>query len=247
MITLSLDAFFRRESADSRDWGMKALAAARAVGDPPLIAAAAAALALACAFLGAIEEAEPYRAEAAELVDGMSDAQLAARLDAIAYLTGAEAYMDRFEASTAHGERGLALARATGQGELLPMLIPARSTVLLGAGAAPRSGSACWTARSRARGWPATMQTLAWYLLNRSFVAALAGDLETAIATAEESFDMARPLGDNFVSTYARLVLGDRSTGDWRSRARAGAVSSRWAGRNSRRFPAGGVGSTSIS
>ena len=134
MITLSLDAFFRRESADSRDWGLKALAAARAVGDPPLIAAAAAALALACAFLGAIEEAEPYRAEAAELVDGMSDAQLAARLDAIAYLTGAEAYMDRFEASTAHGERGLALARATGQGELLPMLIPARNTVLLAQG-----------------------------------------------------------------------------------------------------------------
>ena len=69
-------------------------------------------VALACAFVEAIEEAEIHSTEAARLIDAMPDAQLAIRLDAIAYLTGAETYVDRFKAATAHGLRGLrSLAR----------------------------------------------------------------------------------------------------------------------------------------
>jgi ATP/maltotriose-dependent transcriptional regulator MalT len=207
MITLALDSFFRRENADSREWGLRALTVARAVGDPPLAAAAAAAVALACSFVGAIEEAETYRAEAATLVDGMTDAQLAVRLDAMAYLTGAEAYMDRFEESKAHGERGFALARSTGQGELLPLMIPAHATVLMAQGRLDEAASMLDGAVEGAR-LAGNLQALAWDLMNRSFIAVLAGDLEIAVATAQESFDLTRPLGDSFVSTYASLMLG---------------------------------------
>ena len=103
MITLAMDAFYRQARQDSRDWGARALAVARPLGDEPLIAAASAALALVCAFEGALDEARLHRSEAAALVDAMPDEQLAIRLDAIAYLTGAEAYMDRSGRRTSMG------------------------------------------------------------------------------------------------------------------------------------------------
>ena len=90
MVTLTLDAFFRRDYVEARAWGRRALAVARPLGEVPLTAAAAAALALACAFVEAIDEGEIHCTEAAQLIDGMTDAQLAVRLDAIAYLAGAE-------------------------------------------------------------------------------------------------------------------------------------------------------------
>ena len=78
----------------------------------------------------AIPAAEAYASQAAGLIDAMPDAELAGRLDGMAYLVGAEAYLDRFEAASAHGRRGLELARSTGQGALLPMLIQALVTAL---------------------------------------------------------------------------------------------------------------------
>ena len=119
MVSLALDAFFRKEHQDSRAWAARALAVARPLGDLPVTAAAAGILALACAFVGAIDEGEASCAEAAGLIDAMSDAQLAIRLDAIAYLTGAESHLDHFDEAVVHGRRGLAVARATAQGALL--------------------------------------------------------------------------------------------------------------------------------
>ena len=116
---------------------IRALATAEPLGDLPLRAAAWAILALTEAFSGAIAEAERASAEAAALVDAMADDKLATRLDAMAYLSAAEAHIDCFEQGVDHGLRGLEVARATGRGQLLPMLIPPLP---------PRS--------SRAGGWP---------------------------------------------------------------------------------------------
>ena len=157
MITLAMDAFYRQARADSREWGARALAVARPLGDEPLVAAASAALALALAFEGALGEAELYRAEAAALIDGMPDDKLAIRLDAIAYLTGAEVYMDRFDESAAHGVRGLAVARSTGQGFLVPMLTQASATAISIQGRLWTQPN-CWTGLSRPRGSPATIR-----------------------------------------------------------------------------------------
>jgi len=119
---------------DSLVWGVRALAVAWSLGGRPLTAAAAAVLALAASCNCATEQAERHRAEAAALVDAMPDAELAQRLDAAALLCGAECYLDRYPEARAHGTRGLALARGTGQGELLPMLIPALHTTTLAFG-----------------------------------------------------------------------------------------------------------------
>ena len=65
MVNLALDAFFRQEFADSRAWGERALAVARPLGDLPLTAAAVATVALACAFVEAVQDAEVHADEAA--------------------------------------------------------------------------------------------------------------------------------------------------------------------------------------
>jgi DNA-binding NarL/FixJ family response regulator len=205
MITLCVDAIFQLRYEEAQAWGERALAVARPLGGRPLTAAAAAALTLAAACACATEEAERHCAEAAELVDAMPDDELAQRLDAIALLSGAECYLDRFAEAGAHGERGLAIARATGQGELLPMLIPALHTVLLAFGRLAESAKLLDGAIEGAR-LAHNDQTLAWYGFNRALVSALAGDLDAARSTAEEAAELARPLGASFVSVYADVA-----------------------------------------
>ena len=206
MITLAMDAFYRQASTDSRSWGARALAVARPLGDEPLIAAASAALALACAFEGALADAELHRAAAAELVDAMPDEKLAIRLDAIAYLTGAELYMDHFQESTSHGLRGLALARATGQGFLVPMLTQATASAL-GVQGHLLEASVLLDGAIEASRLAGNDQTLAWDLMNRAFIDAHRGEMDAAISAAEESLDLTNALGSGFVSTHAGVML----------------------------------------
>ena len=57
-------------------------------------------------------------AEAAALVDGMSDDEVARCRRAINSLACAEFYLDRYEDAQRHSERALRVAVATGQGQL---------------------------------------------------------------------------------------------------------------------------------
>src|SRR3954452_13059580 len=206
MGTVALDAVFRQEHRDFGQWGKRALDVARELDDRPLTAAALAAVGLAFAFTESIVEGSFYCSEAAALVDAMPDAELALRLDAIAYLSGAEAYVDRFDASIAHAQRGLAVARQTGQGELLPMLTQALVTSLSVRGFL-REAVELLDAAIEGPRLSATRQVLAWSLLNRSFVAALEGDAETGLATAEESVELTGDMDESFVSMYAGVIL----------------------------------------
>ena len=61
----------------------------------------------------------------------MPDAQLAIRLDAIAYLTGAEDVPGSLRGGDRARPARSTIARATGQGELLPMLIQALGDALV--------------------------------------------------------------------------------------------------------------------
>jgi DNA-binding NarL/FixJ family response regulator len=206
MIKLSSSAFFRQAHTEARDWGTRALSLARDLSDAPLIAAASAAVALVSPLVGEIAEAEAHRSEAAALIDAMPDDQLASRLDAIAYLAAAELYLNRFLDSTSHARRGLTVARATGQGELLPMLVQALARGLCVQGRLVEAANLLDGAIEAAR-LAGNDQTLAWDLLNRAFVAVQLGDLEQALETAEESVALTRNLGEGAVSTYAGAVL----------------------------------------
>jgi DNA-binding NarL/FixJ family response regulator len=205
MITLALDAFFRQEHDASETWALRAVDLARATRETPLVAAAEAAAALAYAFVERIEPAQTHASAAAQLVDSMSDGELAVRLDAAAYLTAAEAYLDRFAEAAARGARGLRVARETGQGALLPILIQATSTALAGQGRLLEAVELLDGAIEASR-LAGNDQSLAWDLLNRSFVAVQLGEPEIAVTTIEEANELTRSFETSFVSTYVTLV-----------------------------------------
>ena len=54
------------------------------------------------------------------------------------------------------------------------------------------------------------VQGLAWNLFNRSYAAFAAGDIELALATAEEAFDLAKELDAGPVPAHAAVALATR-------------------------------------
>jgi tetratricopeptide (TPR) repeat protein len=122
MTELGIDGFFRREYAAMRDFSRRALEAARALGDKKLMATPAGVLAFADVLDGALTEADASIAEAAELVDGLSDDELARSRRATNNLACAEFFADRYEDARRHSERALAVAVATGQENFVPIL-----------------------------------------------------------------------------------------------------------------------------
>jgi DNA-binding NarL/FixJ family response regulator/tetratricopeptide (TPR) repeat protein len=206
LIELALNEFYRSQYHSMHHWAKRAVSAADVLGDPPLRAAAHAKSALACAMTGAGGPARSCRAGAASLVDSLSDSELSRRLDAAAWLAAAELYLDRYADADAHATRALALARATGQGELFLVLYQILGRAWYVRGKLAQATELLDGAIEAERLLGQT-QALAGNLFNRSVVAVAAGDLDTALATAQESADLARELDQGFVSAWAAVRL----------------------------------------
>ena len=206
MIQLAVGEFYRMKYDAMREWGEQALAAAQDLSEPSLTAASTAVLAVAAAFLGAVVDAKVRSSEAAALVDALGDDELGLRLDALANLATAELYLHRYEHAGEHAQRGLVIARATGQGDISPILIPVLSHVLHTTGRIAESENLLDEAVDAAR-LSGNAQALGWNLLSRAFTALAGGDLDTAMAAARESVEVTVDLDDTLVSTYASVAL----------------------------------------
>jgi DNA-binding NarL/FixJ family response regulator len=207
MLDLAADAFYRADYPQLRDWGLRAHATVRPLGQPALTAAAAAAMSLACAFLGRIDEADAHRAEAAAIIDSLPDAELALRLDAASHLVAAEIYLDRYHDAAAHAAHGLDVGRATGQGQLFPQLTQSEGVALVMLGRLEEAADIFDGAIDAAR-LSGNPQTLAWTLFNRSWTALTAGDLDLALHTGEEGVELVRGLDDSMISPFVAAFLG---------------------------------------
>jgi DNA-binding NarL/FixJ family response regulator len=171
-----------------------------------LAASASAILAWAAGLEGTVADGEAYRAEAARLVDALTDRELAPRLAAAIHVGLAELYLDRFADAGRHGERVVAVARATGQPALVPFAFMLLAWVRmlqgqLAAGAEMLDGA---VEHARLLG---NTQSLAGLLLNRSLTALAAGDVEIAVGTAEESFELTRDVDNGLVPAATSLAL----------------------------------------
>jgi DNA-binding CsgD family transcriptional regulator len=186
MIDLAVDAFFGSDYEAMRDWGTEAVETATPLDDPPLTAAAAAIAAFGGSCVGPIPESEAHRVMAADLADGMADEALAQRLDAMQWLSAADFYLEKYPQGIAHAERGLALARATGQGELVPGLNQALANLLFTTGRPIEACKLLDDAIDAAR-LTDNAVGLAWSLLNRSYAAIIEGDVDTALRTGAEA------------------------------------------------------------
>jgi ATP/maltotriose-dependent transcriptional regulator MalT len=206
MIELTVDGFHAGDFEAMCGWAERAVAAATSLGDRPLLAAALAIRAWAGAVAGDGERAQTHCDEATKLVDELSDDELARRLGALAHLASADLFLDRFPAATRHGERALQIGRATGQGELFPLVVVMLGGSLSVLGRPMEAGELLDGAVEAAR-LAGNVQSLAWNLLNRTFAALVAGDLDVALATAEESFELEEGMEPGPLSAIAAAVL----------------------------------------
>ena len=206
MLELAADALYRLEYESGQDWARRAVAAARPLGDPALIAAALATLVRALSWGGQPQRGEEVWAEAAPLVDGLSDEELARRLDAAVDLASSEIYLDRFVEAAAHAERAIAVGRATGQGHLFPGVHATLGVAWCMVGRLTEAAELLEAATEAAR-LAGNPPALAWVLFCRAFVAVPAGDDRTAIAAARESLDLAREAGQDVIAARAASVL----------------------------------------
>ncbi len=173
-----------------------------------------------------------YRAEAAALIDSLADDELEGRLDALAHLATAEFYLDHFAATAPTPSA------------------PCESVARPGRAISSRSSSRCSEAASGFEaGWTEAgevldgaiaaarlvdnPQGLAWNLFNRSYAAFAAGDIDLALATAKEAFDLALELDEGPVPAHAAVALADarfetghpaRAPSCWSSRRRGRAA-----------------------
>ena len=154
----------------------------------------------------ASHEAETYRAEAAALVDSLSDQELALRLDAAINLAGAELYLDRFDDAGRHAERVVAVARATGQPAVVVFAFMLLAWARMLRGELADGGEMLDAAIEEAR-LLGNAQSLAGLLLNRSLTALAAGDIEIAVSAAEESVELTRGMDNGLVPAATGLAL----------------------------------------
>ena len=206
LIELTLNEFYRSRYEAMHDWAERAVSAAKTLGDAALMAAALAMPALADAMTGPTETARSHRAEAAALVDELSDDELSLRPDAAAWLAAAELYLDLYAEADAHASRALGLARATGRGDPLFRLYPILPRVWYVRGKLAEAAELLDGAIEAGRllGSP---PALAGNLFNRSVVAVAVGDLDLALATAEEGVELTRDLDEGFVTAWAAVRL----------------------------------------
>jgi ATP/maltotriose-dependent transcriptional regulator MalT len=206
MVALATDGFYRLEYESMQSWAVAAAAGAARLDNPALMAAAESMITLACSFTEAIEEAMDHRLVAAKLVDHLTDDELSDRLDAIGHLAAAEVHLERFEEAAAHSQRGIAVARARGQDDMFPMLYPSLGVATWVLGRLAESAEILDTATESAR-LAGNTQSIAWSLLNRALCAVIAGDLELARRTAEESVALLGELGESYVAQLGDIIL----------------------------------------
>jgi ATP/maltotriose-dependent transcriptional regulator MalT len=206
MISLALDSFYRPTVGGWRTWTDQAIELATELRNRPLQAAALSVAAVMCSFEAEMTEGRRYSTQAAALIDAMDDEELAIRLDSIVHLTAAEAYFERFDEAIAYGKRALFVARATGQGELLPTLVPGLWTAMWMRGRLHDGAQLLDDAVEGAR-LAGNNQTLVLLLMNCGITAALAGDVEAALTFAGESWELARDLEGSIAHTWAGFAF----------------------------------------
>lgn len=197
-----------RPSADS-DQAARSLAAAT-IEDRALRASVRAALAVRATLLGHISDALRDAAAAAALVDALDDHRLAARLNALHFLGGAEIHLNHYRDGMRHLTRGVALARAAGHGRyLVPMLAHlAVAHATLGQIAAGHEIAEDALDTARLAGPPSLML---WALYYAGLSEIQAGDLHAAHELAREADELAQGLPPGSFTAKARALLATTS------------------------------------
>ncbi|WTP99659.1 AAA family ATPase [Streptomyces anulatus] len=166
----------------------RTLAEARSLGDELGEAGALALAAFGEAYEGGVATATEYAGQAAGLVDGLPDGDLTTLCEPLGRLGWAEAFLGRFTDAERHADRGLRIARRSGQVYLLPLLLLCKAHVRIQTCRLPSARQLAYEAEDIARGI-GSGELLAFVLANKAqvLVAASSPGAPEALAAAEEA------------------------------------------------------------
>ncbi|MDQ4130188.1 MAG: AAA family ATPase, partial [Actinomycetota bacterium] len=176
-----------------------------AEGTPQLRAAAAAALSIAQCYLGRISDAQKHLSEASRLFDGLNDRAVGQRLDASYLLAWGDSCLGRYSDAVRHAERGIAVARATGQGHILVPIMFTKAWALTFSGRLAEAVELAKATIDAASVGHVEFHVLA--LWDLCFAACRRGDLATAIQAGEKAVELAAGPLESTVATAASGVL----------------------------------------
>jgi ATP/maltotriose-dependent transcriptional regulator MalT len=206
LLDLATGAFFTLEFERMCDMARRGLAAARALGEPALVGAAAAVLAHGSANAGLVAEASASADEAGARLDELPDDTLALHLDTVSRLAWAEYLIERFDDSIRHAARGVAVARATGQGQFAQLILTAQalSTAARGdlSAATALQEEAIETAELAANDYMTS-----GVLTASANIAVAAGDIDRSRRAAERSVDCVANVEGGHLAAMARVRL----------------------------------------
>lgn len=201
---LSVDSFYTFDLRAMGSWARRAWDAAAVLSDNLKVIQTASLCATAAVLDGRSDEARTIRAEVCKLADSLTDDDVAKEPNYFSVLAVAEYYLDLYQSASAHAERGLAVARSVGRGELIPVLYWT-GVIRAAHGQLDRALSVLDTAVEIAR--IAEHDTgVAWNLSARSLAASAAGDLNGALAAAQEAVELTRANSANLPAVMAALA-----------------------------------------
>ena len=206
MIELAINSLFRADFDAMNHWGNQAISAAEQLDAPALRVTALSVQAAGAGMAGDSKAGRAHRDRADEIVDVLSEDELAEHLDGLVHLALAEMYLDCFEDSRRHAELALTLSRATGQEDFLGPITATLGTCSWVRGRLQDALDVLNGGVEAARLMD-DVQGLCWTLFNLSDAASAAGRLELALETAEESWKLAESLDPGPLRAHAGSAL----------------------------------------
>ena len=140
-------------------------------------------------------------------LDALPDEQLAARLDAPYYLGFAEYFCEHYDDAIRHFRRGIAVSRATGQGQFVVPMMVGLAHALERRGRSPRRSSTADAAVEAAR-LAGNRQLIGFALVAEAWTAAALGDIERARAAAEEAVALLDGLDESVLTRATHAHVG---------------------------------------
>ncbi|MFJ8109143.1 ATP-binding protein [Streptomyces sp. NPDC096132] len=193
---------------DVREDLRRTLAVARSHGDLMGEMGALALGSLGEAYEGRTATARRFADAAAGLVDGLTDPTLTEVSESLVWLAWAEALLERYADAERHADRGVDIARRSGQVHVLPHLLSSRAFVHLNTCRLPTALESAEEAESVARAIGSS-DLLAFTLCFKSLILLLRRPLGDtgALTTAEEAVAAAGG-SRHWWASLARCVLG---------------------------------------
>jgi DNA-binding NarL/FixJ family response regulator len=203
-VQLAADALYDGDFRTMLTWGQRGLETAIALGEPALGVVAQSLICYAELGLGKVGDAQAAASAASAGLAGLSDDAVALRIEGPYYLGFAAYFAERYADAIRHWRRGIAVSRASGQGQFAtPMAIGlAHAYEVTGR---VRAGLEQAEAAVEAARLSGNRQVLCWALTAEAWIASIAGELPRARSVGAEAVSLLGDLDESVLSRATRV------------------------------------------